>query len=229
VLFSSGQANLNSRAVSVLRRIANILSTKTSDINIEGFTDNVPIKTRIFPSNWELSAARAASVVRLFSKSGVDADRLVAIGYGEHQPVATNLTAAGRKQNRRIAIMVLNRPRDDKVKIDDRTQEEKEADARRKLMKSFGVKSVKPGSDKEKSKPAPIRLPSKSKPVVLGGSGKSAKDSGGGAGDQGKTSAPTVIGKPVTGIPASGSAAKNSPQNPPVIIQLPKPAVIPGR
>ena len=74
---------------------------------MEGHTDNFPIHTENFPSNWELSTARASSVVRLFIEQGVDANRLTAIGYGENRPIESNETIEGRKRNRRVAIMIL--------------------------------------------------------------------------------------------------------------------------
>jgi hypothetical protein len=74
---------------------------------VEGFTDNVPISTRVFPSNWELSAGRAATVVRIFSQDGVEPARMVAIGYGEYRPKADNSTPKGRSKNRRVVITIL--------------------------------------------------------------------------------------------------------------------------
>jgi len=70
------------------------------------FTDNLPISTDKFPTNWELSAARAGSVVRMLAAQGVDPSRLAAVGYGEFQPVADNATAAGRARNRRVILVV---------------------------------------------------------------------------------------------------------------------------
>lgn len=237
ILFGSGKAVLNRKAMDVLRRISGILGNNNSDINIEGFTDNVPISTWIYPSNWELSAARAASVVRLFSTSGIEARRLVAVGYGEHKPLAPNTTEAGRKQNRRIAIMVLNRPRDDRIEIDDRTREEKEADAKRKLMKSFSGKSNKAGSVKAQpeSKTAPVKLPTRSQPIMLGGTAiparkdqdnnsSSGSPSGSAPAGVSKTTAPTLIGAPQKTAPEEKGAPSRS-----AVIRLPKPTAIPGQ
>jgi chemotaxis protein MotB len=117
ILFASGVALLSSQAISPLRKIAAVLAKTSNDINVEGYTDNVPISTAHFPSNWELSAARAASVVRLFSKSGIDPERLKAIGFAEHQPIADNSTEFGRSKNRRVAIMVLNKPDEKRVSV----------------------------------------------------------------------------------------------------------------
>jgi chemotaxis protein MotB len=87
--------------------VANIVKPISNTINVEGHTDNVPIRTVTFPSNWELSAARAASVVHLFTRLGVDAKRLSAIGYGEHQPLADNDSEEGRQKNRRVAVVIM--------------------------------------------------------------------------------------------------------------------------
>ena len=111
VLFDSGQAELSPRGVEVLSRIASVLA-KIDDkqIQVAGHTDDAPIVNELkqrFPSNWELSAARAVNVVRfLAEKGGVPAKRLVAAGHGEFQPVATNNTPQGRAQNRRIEILL---------------------------------------------------------------------------------------------------------------------------
>lgn len=107
VLFPSASAQPGSEARPVLRKIAQELRDLPGRIHIEGFTDNVPISTPLYPSNWELSAARAASVVRLLSEEGVAPQRLAAIGYGAHRPVASNETAAGRQQNRRVVLVLL--------------------------------------------------------------------------------------------------------------------------
>lgn len=109
VLFESGEARLERSAVPVIGEIANILQTSANPIQVEGFTDNKPINTPRFPSNWELSAARAASVVHLLDRYGLQPDRLSAIGYGEYKPVADNSTEAGRQKNRRVTLVILGR------------------------------------------------------------------------------------------------------------------------
>jgi chemotaxis protein MotB len=119
ILFASGQAHLGDSAQEVLQRIAGLLKPQNNHINVEGYTDNVPINTPAFPSNWELSAARAASVVHLFTNYGIEPQRLAAIGFGEFRPVASNTDDEGRRKNRRVAIMVLNEPFEDKIKLDD--------------------------------------------------------------------------------------------------------------
>ncbi len=108
ILFGSGKASLQATSRPVLRDVAKVLSDFNNQIQVEGFTDNVPIATENFRSNWELSAARAATVVHLFSRAGVKPSRLSAVGYGEFKPVADNTTAKGRQANRRVKIIVLS-------------------------------------------------------------------------------------------------------------------------
>ncbi len=117
MLFSSGSANLAEKAKPALNKIAKILGKIDNDINVEGFTDNVPIHTLMYPSNWELSSARASSVVRLFVSSNIASKRLKVIGFGEFQPVADNNTVEGRNRNRRVTIFVLNSPDKKRIKI----------------------------------------------------------------------------------------------------------------
>ncbi len=106
ILFPSGSARLAPQAVPVLEKLAHVLRRFPNALHVEGFTDNVPINNEIFPSNWELSAGRAASVVHLFSQAGVDPRRMVAIGYGQYRPVGDNSTAAGRAKNRRVVLVI---------------------------------------------------------------------------------------------------------------------------
>ncbi len=107
VLFSPGEANLTSESDQALKAVGALLKSDRHAIQVEGYTDNVPIKNIIFPSNWELSGVRAGSVVRLFIESGVDEGRLTAIGHGPNQPVASNDTPDGRARNRRVVVTVL--------------------------------------------------------------------------------------------------------------------------
>ena len=109
VLFSPGQAKLEEDSSLALRAVAQIVREHEHSIHVEGHTDNIPIHTENFPSNWELSAARASSVVRLFIENGVRAGRLTAIGYGENRPVEPNEMPEGRKRNRRVAVMILSK------------------------------------------------------------------------------------------------------------------------
>ncbi len=109
ILFPSGVARLSRSAVQALERLAAVLAPWPNSIRVEGHTDNRPIATPAFPSNWELSAARAASVVHLFMDRGIAPGRLAVLGFGQYQPIASNLTAAGRNANRRVAVVILGR------------------------------------------------------------------------------------------------------------------------
>lgn len=106
-LFASGSAEIFLEARPILGELAGILKDLPVRVNVEGFTDDVPINTPVFPSNWELSSGRASSVLRLLVEEGLDPTRMAAIGFGEHRPVADNATAEGRRQNRRVTIVVL--------------------------------------------------------------------------------------------------------------------------
>jgi len=113
VLFDSGEAELKTDGEAVLRKVAAFLEQHPSlKVHVIGHTDNVPIRAGArgrFPSNWELSAARATSAVRfLTEKAGIDPRRLGAVAYGEFRPIADNTTAEGRSKNRRIAISILS-------------------------------------------------------------------------------------------------------------------------
>ncbi|MCG5535039.1 flagellar motor protein MotD [Ectothiorhodospira mobilis] len=113
ILFDSGSAQLAPDAVPILERLAGILSQFPVRVHVEGHTDDVPINTSVYPSNWELSAGRAATVVNLFARNGVDPDQMAAIGFGEYRPMASNDTPEGRMKNRRVNIVILagQRPR----------------------------------------------------------------------------------------------------------------------
>lgn len=110
ILFQSGSAVLDFGAQELLGRLAGVLRDLPNPIRIEGYTDDRPIATAQFPSNWELSAARAASVVHLFVRERFAPERLVMVGYGEYRPKAENDTDAGRNANRRVVLMVLATP-----------------------------------------------------------------------------------------------------------------------
>jgi chemotaxis protein MotB len=108
ILFPVGVAKLQGPAEDVLRKLAGILGPFPNAMRIEGYTDNTPIATPMFPSNWELSAARAASVARLLTGSGVDPHRVGIIGWGEFRPTADNASDDGRNHNRRVLIVVMS-------------------------------------------------------------------------------------------------------------------------
>lgn len=107
LLFLSGQALLSTDSIKVLQDVAHVLKDDDHDIQIEGHTDNSPINTQNYPTNWELSTARASSVARLFADNGVAPERLVAAGYGEFRPVEPNTTPEGRTRNRRVIVTLL--------------------------------------------------------------------------------------------------------------------------
>jgi chemotaxis protein MotB len=108
ILFASGKAKLKDEGEEALAEVAGVLKDiEDRDFQIAGHTDNVPIRTRRFPSNWELSAKRAVNVTRYLIEQGMKKDRLSAAGYADTQPVASNRTAEGRQQNRRIEIVLV--------------------------------------------------------------------------------------------------------------------------
>ncbi len=107
ILFDSGGAKLSEDAEDILATIASLLEVYPNDVQVEGFTDDIPINTQFFPSNWELSSSRAASVVHLFEEEGIDPKRMQAIGYGQYRPTADNATESGRNTNRRVNLVVL--------------------------------------------------------------------------------------------------------------------------
>jgi chemotaxis protein MotB len=108
ILFPSASAQLSPSAVGVIERLGSALAPFPNSIRVEGHTDNRPIKTVAFFSNWELSAARAGSVVRVLEGRGVAPERLAVIGYGEHRPTHPNDTEEGRNANRRVVIVILS-------------------------------------------------------------------------------------------------------------------------
>lgn len=107
VLFDAGEATLDAAARNTLGSIAALLKDDAHAIEVEGHTDNLPIANANFASNWELSAVRASSVVRLFIEAGVAPQRLSAIGRAEQAPLASNSDAIGRARNRRVAVTIL--------------------------------------------------------------------------------------------------------------------------
>ncbi len=113
LLFESGDAVPVIEADALLQQVVELVKDIENPVHVEGFTDNQPISTDRFPSNWELSAARAAAVVRLLERGGVSPARLAAVGYGQYQPAYSNRTAEGRQRNRRIVVVIA---RDHKVR-----------------------------------------------------------------------------------------------------------------
>jgi chemotaxis protein MotB len=107
ILFPSGSGGFVTEAAPILDKLAEVLKRFPNAIRVEGHTDDRPIRTSAFPSNWELSAARAASVVHEFMKAGIDPLRLEIVGFGEFHPRLPNDSAAGRNANRRVSILIL--------------------------------------------------------------------------------------------------------------------------
>lgn len=107
VLFDSGSSELKEKAKGVLKPIISELGNLPNDVLVEGHTDNVPIKGGRYHTNWELSMARAYSVIQFMQEQGMAPGKLAGIGYGEHRPVAPNTDPAGRSRNRRIEISLL--------------------------------------------------------------------------------------------------------------------------
>lgn len=109
VLFSSAEADISVKGSIALSKIGDKLAKIKNPIIVEGYTDNVPIHTAKYPSNWELSVSRAISVVNYFTKEkGIDKSRMSVSGYGELNPIDTNDTPEGRSNNRRIEITIIN-------------------------------------------------------------------------------------------------------------------------
>lgn len=108
VLFASAQAALEGESLKVLKAVAEVLTEVENSIQVEGYSDNAPINSPMYPSNWELSSARASSVARLFEETGIAPHRVVVLGYGENKPVDSNQTPEGRARNRRVTVMILS-------------------------------------------------------------------------------------------------------------------------
>lgn len=106
LLFAAGRAELAPAAEQAIRGVGGVFAETEFPVTIEGHTDNIPISTPLYPSNWELSAVRSTTVLRLMMQAGVAPARLTAIGYGDQRPVADNSTPEGRARNRRVAIQL---------------------------------------------------------------------------------------------------------------------------
>lgn len=219
ILFPSGSARLQPDAVPVLRRIARILKDFPNPIRVEGYTDNVPIRTLAFPSNWELSAARAASVVHLFTDEGIDPRRMAAIGYGEWRPVADNATPEGRARNRRVVLVILENAAAERL-FSERRQEEVD-----RLEGSLGGGAPPPASPEPRSGAEPLHKG----PAARGGETPAEGRTGTGGADGVEGTAPPRRA-PLPQTPAR--AAPPSPLGGPVVlpppIRLPLPGPLPG-
>lgn len=110
IIFPSGRADVNGEAYAVLDAVAAVVQRQPNDIRVEGHTDNIPINTVLYPSNWELSAARALAVTHvLIERGGITPERISVTGYGEYRPLTHNVTREARALNRRTDILLLRR------------------------------------------------------------------------------------------------------------------------
>lgn len=110
LLFDSGQAALTAQGQGVIDHLGALLTDFDGEISVEGHTDDVPISTARFPSNWELSSARAIAVVRFLERQGLEASRLRAVGYADTRPMASNASIDGRRANRRVELLLRQAP-----------------------------------------------------------------------------------------------------------------------
>ncbi|GAB3093834.1 flagellar motor protein MotD [Lysobacter terrae] len=110
ILFASGAAEPSPVAMATLRKLSGVLRSEPNALRVEGYTDDQPISTPLFRSNWELSSARASSVVHAMIDEGIQPRRLAVVGYGEYQPIADNATESGRNANRRVLLVILAAP-----------------------------------------------------------------------------------------------------------------------
>lgn len=114
VLFDSGKADLTPKAKEIINKVAEIIKENDKNVRIEGHTDNIPINTFRFPSNWELSTTRAVNVVKyLIEENGIEPYRLSASGYSDQHPVDDNSKPEGRQKNRRVDMVILREEKND--------------------------------------------------------------------------------------------------------------------
>lgn len=165
LLFDSASADPKPEARELFRQIAAKLAPFDNEIEVSGHTDDRPIRTARFQSNWELSSARASSVVRLLTEDGLKPQQLSAVGYGEYRPVADNATEEGRATNRRVVLMVARHPVErqvvplDEVSTDDASVPQTQPPAP-PLAPATDTQSPEPAQppDAQKSSVEPVRL-----------------------------------------------------------------------
>lgn len=118
ILFDSGSAKIKDSGLEVLKKLEGLINDFNNDLVIEGHTDNIPSRTALYPSNWELSTARAVSVLRYLSEvENVDPKRLSAVGYGEYSPIVPNDTRENRAANRRVNILIIFDEESDEINV----------------------------------------------------------------------------------------------------------------
>ena len=171
--FENGSAQMKSTSEAAFDRIADLLRPRAYRLRIEGHTDNVPIHTSQFPSNWELSTSRATEIVRLLIvREGFAPARLSAAGYAEYHPIATNLAAEGRGMNRRVDIVILGPALPEAVVARADAQADTQTDAQAGAQAGAQVQTVIPPSViaplKKTQQPSPVVTP---KPMVVSGAG----------------------------------------------------------
>ncbi|MHB0938743.1 MAG: OmpA family protein [Armatimonadota bacterium] len=131
LLFAAGSAEIKPAAFAILDKVASKVKRMPNDIMVEGHTCNIPISTSSYPSNWELSAARASSVVRYLTHHGVPPARLMAVGYGEARPRLPNDTEAHRAMNRRVDIVILDTDQESTSTVEQGSESPPDGSARR--------------------------------------------------------------------------------------------------
>lgn len=144
ILFSSGSATLSEQASQILTSLTEVFKDSRNPLYVSGYTDNLPISTVKYPSNWELSSARAASVVRLMAENGIDPSRMGAIGFGEFRSVTDNSTPENRQKNRRVIIRIMS---GDDLFSESTPFADSSSDAKPPIDKAQGlpIRSLQPG------------------------------------------------------------------------------------
>ena len=112
VLFDMGEATIKSESLKVLNKLGTFFEKFDQEIRVVGHTDNVPITTEKYPSNWELAAARSCAIVRYYTNKNFDSKQMMCLSHGESQPIASNKTEEGRAQNRRVNFLIVGKPSD---------------------------------------------------------------------------------------------------------------------
>ncbi len=112
VLFDSAEASIKPQSLPTLNQLATLFKLVENEVRVVGHTDNVPIQTSKYPSNWELAAARSCAIVRYYTTKTFEADQFVCLSQGDSDPIATNTTAAGRAQNRRVNFLIVATPQE---------------------------------------------------------------------------------------------------------------------